>query len=164
MCVGAMPISAQPSNPDGRIARAQFSSKIEQREPVDAIHYLPDDASEVSFFTEVLYMTGNKLFHQWEKDGEILTSVSFDVGGPRWRVYSRIRLDNQTQGIWTVVVKDENDWPLLVKKFIHGEKVMLEYLKQMTSEQVSGESQGDALTTETATETATTSVAPLRAP
>lgn len=134
LLVAAAPTSAQPANADGRIVRAQFASRIEQREPVDDVQYLPDDATEINFFTEVLYMTGNKLFHQWEKGDEVLTNVSFDVGGPRWRVYSRIRLDRSTRGIWTVMVKDENDWPLAVKKFIHGEKAMLGYLQQVRSE------------------------------
>ena len=58
----------------------------------------------------------------------MISSVSFDVGGPRWRVYSKKLLDAKTIGQWTVVVTDENGWPLAVRKFIHGDKVMLDYL------------------------------------
>lgn len=115
----------------GKVARALFASGIEQREPADSVVFLGDSAKEVYFFTEVLYMTGHKIYHRWEKDGEAISSVSFDVGGPRWRVYSKKLLDEETYGKWTVVVTDENGWPLSVKMFIHGAKAMGDYLRSL---------------------------------
>ena len=117
----------------GKVARAIFTSDILQREPVDSVVFLGDSSTEVYFFTEVLYMTGHKVFHRWEKDGELISSVSFDVGGPRWRVYSKKLLDEETYGRWTVVVTDEDGWPLVVKMFIHGASEMGRYLREISS-------------------------------
>ncbi len=104
----------------GKIARAQFATSMDQREPVDDVIFVDDKETEVYFFTEVLYMTGHKVVHRWEHDGKEVSRVSFDIGGPRWRVFSRKKLDETIKGKWTVLVTDEDGWPLASKIFVFG--------------------------------------------
>jgi len=44
--------------------------------------------------------------HRWEHNGEVLAEVPFEVGGPRWRVYSSKNLDPLWLGEWGVRVID----------------------------------------------------------
>ena len=106
----------------GKISRAQFATKMEQREPVDDVIFVDDESSEIFFFSEVLYMTGHKVVHRWEHEGREVSRVTFDIGGPRWRVFSRKTLDQNVKGKWTVLVTDEDGWPLASKVFVFGEE------------------------------------------
>ncbi len=44
--------------------------------------------------------------HRWERDGQVLHEQRFEVGGPRWRVYSSKTLYPQQAGEWKVSVLD----------------------------------------------------------
>ncbi len=115
-------VNAAPSGKDhgGKVSRAQFATKMDQREPVDDVVFIDDSAAEVFFFSEILYMTGHKVVHRWEYEGKEMSRVSFDIGGPRWRVFSRKKLSEQQKGKWTVMVTDEKGWPLTAKMFVYG--------------------------------------------
>lgn len=104
----------------GKVSRAQFATKMDQREPVDDVVFIDDAATEVFFFSEILYMTGHKVIHRWEYEGKEVSRVSFDIGGPRWRVFSRKKLDENQKGKWSVMVTDEKGWPLASKVFVYG--------------------------------------------
>ena len=91
---------------DAEVARHQFSSAIENREPVDAL----TDAMNVNpliYFTELKNYEGTVVTHRWTFNGDVMADVTFDVGGPRWRVYSSKQLLPEWDGQWTVEVLDE---------------------------------------------------------
>lgn len=92
---------------EGGVARAQFTSGIENREPVDALQSIGLDSREVVFFTELRDLEGRAVAHRWIHEGETRAVVDFDVGGPRWRVWSSKDLIPQMQGEWTVEVVDD---------------------------------------------------------
>ncbi len=104
--VQAPPAAPAPVLPTGKVTRASFTTGIENREPVDSIDTLTNDQSQVFFFTEVMNLTGQTVTHRWEYKDQVMAEVSFDVGGPRWRVYSSKRLFPGWLGDWTVVVTD----------------------------------------------------------
>lgn len=88
------------------VARHQFSSAIENREPVDAL----TDAMNVSplfYFTELMNFEGTVVTHRWYFNGNQMADVTFNVGGPRWRVYSSKQLLPEWDGEWVVEVLDE---------------------------------------------------------
>ncbi len=99
----------------GEVARAQFTSSVVDREPQDAIEMLSNDSTEVTYFTELRDMQGQTVIHRWEYDGQSW-DVAFDVGGPRWRVYSTKSLDPSWTGAWTVKVVDMEGNVLSEKK------------------------------------------------
>jgi hypothetical protein len=88
----------------GRVARTAFAHDIKQREPVDKVSRLKPSAQEVYYFTELRDMGGQTVTHRWKYQGETKAEVAFEVGGPRWRVYSSKEFLPDWTGEWTVEV------------------------------------------------------------
>ncbi len=102
----------------GKVARAQFTTAVVEREPVDEIVLLDGGADHIYFFTELKFLQGRTIVHRWEYGGKVQAEVAFEVGGPRWRVYSRKTLLPTQRGDWTVVVVDKaSGWPLEARMF-----------------------------------------------
>ena len=106
--------AVEPAGPpsSGYVARAQFTTEVVDREPSNRVLILANDVREVFFFTDLRGLEGQTVHHRWEFDGKVVSNVEFKVEGPRWRVYSRKDLDPFALGKWTVVVTDENGWPI----------------------------------------------------
>lgn len=91
---------------DPTVARHQFTSAIEDREPVDSL----TDAMNINpmyYFTELRDFQDTTVVHRWMFNGEVMAEVTFKVGGPRWRVYSSKRFQPEWDGDWTVEVVDQ---------------------------------------------------------
>ena len=94
----------------GEVARAQFTTGVTDREPVDAVTRVDADARTVYFFTELRDLQGRHVVHRWEYAGEPMAVVGFDVGGPRWRVWSSKQMLPEWEGLWRVqVVTDDGE-------------------------------------------------------
>jgi hypothetical protein len=90
---------------DPEVSRHQFTSAIDSREPVDAL----TDAMNVNpvfYFTELTDFQDTTVIHRWSFEGKVMAEVTFNVGGPRWRVYSSKRLQPEWDGEWMVEVVD----------------------------------------------------------
>lgn len=96
------------AGPHGRVARAAFTSGIEDREPVDHLETVDAGNGEVLFFTEIRDHEGGTIIHQWRYQGWDMGEVRFDVDGPRWRVWSSKTLRPEWTGPWTVRVVDQD--------------------------------------------------------
>lgn len=90
----------------GAVVRALFTSDVREREPVDQHTTLPAGTGRIYFFTELRDMEGQTVSHRWEQDGEVMAEVPFNVGGPRWRVWSSKNIDSGATGEWSVAVVD----------------------------------------------------------
>lgn len=88
----------------GSVARAQFTTEVVDREPVSAITEIGNDVETVTFFTDLRDMEGQTVTHVWEHRGEVVAEVPFEVGGPRWRVWSSKDMLPDWIGVWTVSV------------------------------------------------------------
>ena len=88
----------------GSVMRSAFTTRIEDREPVDNVAQLENDTQELYYFTELRDMEGQTAKHRWEYQGEVMAEVEFDVKGPRWRVWSSKSFVPQWTGDWTVTV------------------------------------------------------------
>ncbi|NOX76735.1 MAG: DUF2914 domain-containing protein [Gammaproteobacteria bacterium] len=114
--------SPAQQNQIGRVARAVFTSKIVDREPVDSLSQIPNSLNRIYFFTDLRGLEGQIVTHRWEYQGEVMAEVKFKVGaGPRWRVYSSKNLLPEWLGKWTVVVTDQNNWPVKASIFEYVE-------------------------------------------
>lgn len=100
--------AAQQAAPaaEGDVARSAFATAIQDREPVDQIQSATTQTDTIYFFTELKDLEGQTVVHRWEHEGEVMAEVSFDVGGPRWRVWSSKELMPDWTGDWTVKVVD----------------------------------------------------------
>lgn len=103
----AQPAVQAPPKPAGMVTRAQFTSAIQDREPVDKLSNLQNDKSQVFFFSEIKDAADQRITHRWEHNNKIMSETSFDVGGNRWRVFSSKNLDPSWIGEWKVSVIDE---------------------------------------------------------
>lgn len=101
----------------GGVARAVFSLAIQDREPTDAVTQLTNNENKIFYFTELKGLSGKKVTHRWEYNGQVMAEIPFDIGGDRWRVYSSKTLDPIWLGEWKVSVTDENGATLSVNTF-----------------------------------------------
>lgn len=103
----AQPAAAAAPQSNATVARAQFTSAIDNREPVDKVSNLLNDKSRVYFFSEIKDAPNQKITHRWEYNGKVMSEMNFDVGGDRWRVFSSKTLDPSWTGEWKVSVVDQ---------------------------------------------------------
>jgi len=111
------PATQAPAKPAGSVARAQFTSAVQDREPTDKVTALTNDKTQIYFFSEIKDAANHKITHRWEHDGKVMSEVSFDVGSDRWRVFSSKTLDPSWTGEWKVSVVDETGGTLGASTF-----------------------------------------------
>jgi len=103
----------------GSVSRSSFTREVADREPADEVTRLGNDATEISYWSEVRDMAGKTVIHRWEYDGQVMSEVAFDVAGPRWRVHSMKTLDPSMLGQWTVKVVDVDGNTMSEEHFVY---------------------------------------------
>lgn len=90
------------------IARAQFTSDVVEREPIDnlgpTIPVQYGGIQKIYFFTDLRDMSGDQVTHRWTLDGEMMAEIPFNIGGDRWRIWSSKRLLPGFDGLWAVEI------------------------------------------------------------
>ncbi len=113
-----MPATEKPApKPAGTVARATFTTGINDHEPDDSIKTLSNDHNKIYYFTELKDMAGQSVTHRWEYNGKVMAEIPFKVGGNRWRVFSSKQLDPSWTGTWKVSVVDASGATLAVNTF-----------------------------------------------
>lgn len=85
------------------VERARFALAIADREPVgEPPVAVPQRYDNLFFFTELHGAAGETLIHRWLLDGAIQAEIRLQVGGNRWRTWSRKNIAGAHQGHWTV--------------------------------------------------------------
>jgi len=107
-------------DPAWAVARAQFTTGIEDREPVDQLVVLSPPVTEVYFFTDLRHLEGREVQHRWSYRGRVVSMKPFEVKGERWRVFSKNVIEPDQTGEWSVTVVDESGWPLRTELFLYG--------------------------------------------
>lgn len=100
------PATTGPTATSDNVRRSNFTTHVMDREPVDDVDSLGTTFDKVFFFTEIVNFEGGSITHRWIYGGETMAEVNFDIGGPRWRVYSSKSLITTRTGEWTVEVVD----------------------------------------------------------
>ncbi len=103
--------------PEGYVESSTFTTGIADRAPQDTINTLGNDQRKIFYFTDVRDMTGQTLTHRWEFNGQIMAEVHFEIGGPRWRVYSSKTLEPAWLGDWTASAVDSDGLTLSSNTF-----------------------------------------------
>ncbi|MAG31210.1 MAG: hypothetical protein CL908_10030 [Deltaproteobacteria bacterium] len=107
---GASPARAQgteaeiASQAEVPSAQAQFTTGVENREPVDQITFVGTSVDRIYFFSDLRGFAGQTVIHRWIYDGETMAEVPFEVRGPRWRVWSQKSLLPDWIGDWSVEI------------------------------------------------------------
>jgi hypothetical protein len=98
------------TTPSANVARAQFTTGIEDREPVDRVESVFSAGGEavrtLYYFTQITGMSGETVTHRWEYEGAVIGEITFDIGSDSWRTWSSKDLTLAMQGPWRVVVTD----------------------------------------------------------
>ena len=83
---------------------AQFTTAIEDREPIDQVTFVQTDIKKIYFFTDLRGLEGQTVLHRWIFADKAVAEVPFEVRGPRWRVWSSKELLPEWLGDWTVEI------------------------------------------------------------
>lgn len=104
----------------GEVARAQFTSSVNEREPVDDVAELTNDSRQIYFFSELRELRGQQITHRWEYNGQTVAEVPFQVGADRWRVWSTKKLDPLQVGEWKASIVDAEGNVLATETFTYS--------------------------------------------
>lgn len=107
---------------DGPVPRAALTSEIEDREPVDVVSHVPADSDHIYYFSEISGQSGGTIIHRWLHEGHNYGDVRFDIGGDRWRVWSRKQLTEDLHGDWRVQIVDGEGRVLRETRFTYGKR------------------------------------------
>ncbi len=102
----------------GQVSRAMFTIGVEDREPVLKVDSISSNSyNQISFFTELMDHEGDNVTHQWVYGGKVMFEKTFEVRGPRWRVWTSKTLLPEWTGLWSVNVLDQDRKVLATKSF-----------------------------------------------
>lgn len=102
----------------GQVSRAMFTVGVEDREPVLKVDSINSNSyKQISFFTELMEHEGDNVTHQWVYGGKVMFEKTFEVRGPRWRVWTSKSLQPEWTGLWSVNVLDQDRKVLATKSF-----------------------------------------------
>ena len=99
------------------ISKAVFALDIKERAPINIIEELDNSLGKIYFFTNIRNLQGQRVTHRWIYKNKVMADVVFDVGGPRWRVWSSKNLRPTWIGVWSVEVLSADGEVLYQKEF-----------------------------------------------
>ena len=94
-----------PSSAENGAFRAQFTTQVSDREPVDNISELENSFTAVYFFTDVRDCVGCKIEHVWSLNGKHVHTQKGTAKYKRYRWWSKKTLTDNLLGTWSVEVK-----------------------------------------------------------
>lgn len=103
--------------PHQNISQAVFALDIKDRAPINIIEELDNSLGKIYFFTNIRNLQDHSVTHRWIYNNKVMADVVFDVGGPRWRVWSSKNLWPTWLGEWTVEVLSADSEVLYKKEF-----------------------------------------------
>ena len=102
----------------GEVSRAMFTIGVQDREPVLSVDSISSTAyNSISFFTELNDLSGHNVTHQWTYNDQVMFEKTFEIKGPRWRVWTSKTLAPDWTGSWTVNVLDDDRTVLSSRTF-----------------------------------------------
>ena len=90
------------------IQRAQLTTSIKDREPVDDISSHVT-GSKVIFYNELVALPDKFITHEWYYEGELQSSVNLEINALSsiWRTWSSKRFQETDIGNWFILVRGE---------------------------------------------------------
>ena len=103
--------------PHENISNAVFALDVEDRAPINIVEEVDNSLGKIYFFTNIRNLSGERITHRWIYQGRIMADVSFNINGPRWRIWSSKNLWHTWIGEWTVEVLTADGSVLYEKVF-----------------------------------------------
>ncbi|MEE1675997.1 DUF2914 domain-containing protein [Agarivorans aestuarii] len=108
----------QTSTVSPHVTRAQLSSAISQREPIDNLTYVAlSEIQQVYLFMELRELQGQSIQVNWYQQNQLQASVDLNIGGPRWRTNASKRFTAQSRGEWQVVIVNQQQVRIFEQNF-----------------------------------------------
>ena len=104
--------------PHENISNAVFALDIKDRVPINIVEETDNSFGKIYFFTNIRNLDGERITHRWIYKDKVMADVSFDINGPRWRVWSSKNLWYTWIGKWKVQVL-RMDGSLLYEKIFN---------------------------------------------
>jgi len=91
--------------------RTQFTSGIQDREPIDRLEVIQrTEDGRIIFFSEIVDQNGNNIYHVWKSGDKEIYRHKFSVGSDKWRVSSSTsQLHFPNDGMILVEIQDDDD-------------------------------------------------------
>lgn len=86
------------------VSRAQFTSLVADREPVNSVTTLDTSTSPLYFFTDIKDCKGCEVQHVWYLNGKLQLTLSGKASSDRYRWWSKVDPNGLT-GTWKVETK-----------------------------------------------------------
>lgn len=103
------------------VSRAALTYEMSNKEPAGEIGHTVDVSKKspvwVYYFTELKAMNGSKVYHEWVKNGVVVSRQELVISGDTWRTSSRKLLSDSEKGNWTARLVDKNGRVLNEKIF-----------------------------------------------
>lgn len=103
------------------VSRALLAGKIVNNEPAGIItppvKVSKSKAVWVYYFTELKGMKGRAIYHEWLKEGKVVSRQKLNISAPRWRTFSGKPFNHTAHGQWSVRLLDDNGQILNEKRF-----------------------------------------------
>ncbi len=103
------------------VSRASLTYKIDNKEPVgEVVRTIGINRKKpvwVYYFTELKAMKDKRVYHEWLKNGVMVSRQALVISGDSWRTSSRKLLSGSDKGNWAVRLVDEKGRLLNEKKF-----------------------------------------------
>lgn len=100
------------------VSRALLTTGVMKREPVDNV-CIPE-RNKITFFTEIKNYANHRVTHRWKYKNKTKFELSFNVRGPRWRVWTSKNMYIKWVGPWVIEVVDEDGNILTQKLFYYS--------------------------------------------
>ena len=108
--------------PHENISNAVFALDIKDRVPINIVEEADNSFGKIYFFTNIRNLDGERITHRWIYKDKVMADVSFDINGPRWRVWSSKNLWYTWIGEWKVQVLRMDGSILYEKIFNYTDK------------------------------------------
>ena len=108
--------------PHENISNAVFALDIKDRVPINIVEEADNSLGKIYFFTNIRNLDGERITHRWIYKDKVMADVSFDINGPRWRVWSSKNLWYTWIGEWKVQVLRMDGSILYEKIFNYTDK------------------------------------------
>ena len=95
---------------------------IEDRVPINIVEEADNSLGKIYFFTNIRNFSGERITHRWIYQGRVMAEVSFNINGPRWRIWSSKNLWHTWIGEWRVEVLTTDGSVLYEKVFNYVDK------------------------------------------
>ena len=86
------------------------------------VEEVDNSLGKIYFFTNIRNFSGERITHRWNYQGRVMAEVSFNINGPRWRVWSSKNLWHTWIGEWKVEVLTDDGSVLYEKVFNYVDK------------------------------------------